>query len=140
MIRVTDDLVLGDGEVEERFVRAVGARDQNVRKEETAVELRFDIAASSLPADVKVRLTRLGGRFVTSDGVLVVVSRALRSQPDNREAARARFVALVQRAARPPKVRRPTRPRPAAREERLAAKHRHSDVKRLRNGSADAER
>jgi ribosome-associated protein len=140
MIRVTDEIVLGDGEVKERFVRAVGARDQNVRKEETAVEWRFDIAASSLPADVKVRLTRLGGRFVTSDGVLVVVSRALRSQPDNREAARARFVALVRRAARPPKIRRPTRPRRAAREERLAAKHRHSDVKRLRSGSADAER
>lgn len=135
MIRVTDDIVLADREVQERFVRAVGSRGQNVRKEATAVELRFDIAASSLPDDVKVRLTRLGGRHVTSDGVLVVVSRALRLQLDNREAARARFIALVQRAARPPKKRRPTRPRREAREERLASKHHHSALKQLRSGA-----
>lgn len=140
MIRVTDDIVLGDREVKERFVRAVGARDQNVRKEATAVELRFNIAASSLREDVKARLTRLGGRAVTSDGVLVVVSRALRSQLDNREAAKARFVALVQRAARPPKIRRPTAPRRDAREDRLAMKHQHSATKRLRSGNAAPER
>lgn len=132
MIRVNDDIVLADQEVKERFVRAVGARGQNVRKEATAVELRFDIAASSLPADVKARLARLGRRSVTTNGILVVVSRALRSQLDNRKAATARFVALVQRAACPPKIRRPTRPRLEVREERLAAKRRHSGIKRLR--------
>ncbi len=135
MIRVTDDIVLADREIQERFVRAVGSRGQNVRKEATAVELRFDIAGSSLPDGVKVRLTRLGGRHVTSEGVLVVASRALRSQPDNREAAKARFVALVQRAARPPKKRRPTRPGREAREERLASKHRRGVLKQLRNGA-----
>jgi ribosome-associated protein len=140
MIRVSDDIVLTDREVKERFVRAVGARGQNVRKEATAVELRFDIAASSLPADVKARLTRLGGRAVTSAGVLIVASRALRSQLDNREAARTRLVALVQGAARPPKLRRATTARTDAREERLAAKHRHGATKRLRSGCADAER
>jgi ribosome-associated protein len=132
MIRVTEDIVLSDEEVKERFVRAIGARDQNVRKEATAVELRFDIAGSRLPADVKARLMRLGGRTVTSDGVLLIVSRALRSQLANREAARARFVALVQRAARQPKIRRPTGPSRGVREERLAAKHRHSGIKQLR--------
>ena len=132
MIRITEDIVLSDGEVKERFVRAIGARNQNVRKEATAVELRFDIAGSRLPADVKARLMRLGGRTVTSEGVLLIVSRALRSQLDNRKAAMARFVTLVQRAARQPKTRRPTRPRREVREDRLAAKRRHSGIKRLR--------
>jgi ribosome-associated protein len=132
MIRVNEDLVLPDREVRERFVRAAGARGQNVRKEATAVELRFDIPASSLPADVKARLARLGGRTVTSSGVLVVVSRALRSQLDNRAAARARLVALVQRAARPPEQRRPTSAPFLARQQRLASKHHHSEIKRER--------
>jgi len=133
MIRVSDDIVLPDHEIRERVVRAVGARDQNVRKEATAVELRFDIPASSLPADVKARLTRLGGRTVTGDGVLVVVSRALRSQLDNREAAMARFVALVQRAARPPETRRATRVPAGSREQRLASKHRRTGIKHGRS-------
>src|SRR5579864_4581040 len=122
MIRVTDSITLGDGEVEERFVRAIGPGGQNVRREATAVELRFDIGASSLPPDVKDRLTALAGRTVTTEGVLVVVSRVHRAQAENREAARAQLVALVQRAAKPPKKRRPTKPRRAVREERLASK------------------
>jgi ribosome-associated protein len=111
MIRVTDAIALNDHEVEERFVRAIGPGGQNVRKEETAVELRFDIGASALPSDVKERLMALAGRAVTTDDVLVVVSRVHRSQPENREAARARLIALLQRAAKPPKKRRPTKPR-----------------------------
>jgi len=132
MIRVSEDIVLSDHEIRERFVRAIGARGQNVRKEATAVELRFDITGSSLPADVKACLTRLGGRTVTRAGVLVVVSRALRSQLDNRKAARARFVALVQRAARPPKARQPARVPRTARQQRLVSKHRRAEIKRGR--------
>jgi ribosome-associated protein len=133
MMRVTDSISLDDHEVEERFVRAIGPGGQNLRKEETAVELRFEIAASSLPADVKERLVTLAGRAVTNDGVLVVTSRVHRSQAENREAAHARFIALLQRAAKPPKQRRPTKPRRAVREERLASKKRRGVVKASRD-------
>jgi ribosome-associated protein len=137
MIQVTDTIVLNDREVKERFVRATGARGQNVNKEATAVELRVDLERSSLPSDVKKRLMTLAGRHVTTGGVLVIVSRALRSQLQNREAARARLVTLLKRAAKPPKRRKGTRPAQAVREERLISKHRHSAIKRSRSGRDD---
>ena len=133
MIRVTEVIMLDDREIEERFVRASGPGGQNVNKEATAVELRFDIRASSLPPDVKDRLTALAGRGVTTDGVLVVVSRVHRSQTRNRDAARGRLVALLRRAARPPKKRRPTKPRAAVREKRLASKKLRAVVKQSRS-------
>lgn len=133
MLWVSDSITLDDREVEERFVRGIGPGGQNVRKEAIAVELRFDIAASSLPADVKERLLSLAGRAVTTDGVLVVVSRVHRSQAANREAARARLIALLQRAAKPSKKRRLTKPRRAVREERLASKKRRGAVKASRS-------
>jgi ribosome-associated protein len=132
MIRVTDAITLDEKDIEERFVRATGARGQNARKEATAAELRLDIGASSLPPDVKDRLRALAGRTVTTEDVLVVVSRANRSQADNRESARTRLVALVRRAALPPKQRRPTKPRRAVRDKRLASKRLRSAVKKSR--------
>jgi ribosome-associated protein len=132
MIRINKDVVIEDGEIKERFVRASGPGGQNLRKEATAVELTMDIGASSLPSDVKARLMTLAGRGVTSSGLLVVVSRAHRSQVRNREAARARFLALLQRAAKPPQKRTPTRPDTRARETRLASKRLRSAVKESR--------
>ena len=137
MLRVTDSITLGDREVDERFVRAMGPTGQNARNDETAVELRFDVGASSLPSDVKERLTALAGRSVTTEGVLMVVSRVHRSQAENREAAHARFIALVQRAATPPKQRLSTRPRRAQRDARLASKHQRGAVKQSRSQPAD---
>jgi ribosome-associated protein len=133
MIRVTDAIVLDDREVRERFVRASGPGGQNINKEATAVELRVDIRRSSLPPDVKERLIALAGRHVTTEGVLVVDSRAHRSQAQNRDAARTRLVALLKRAAKTPKKRRPTKPRAVAREERLASKKLKSTIKRSRS-------
>jgi ribosome-associated protein len=134
MIHITDTTVLNDSEIVERFVRATGARGQNARKEATAVELRFDIRKSSLPPDVKKRLIDLGGRAVTRDRVLTVVSRADRSQAKNRDSAHARLLALLRRASTPPMPRTPTRISAAVRQSRLTLKHRHGALKRARGG------
>ena len=132
MIKVTDDIVLDDREVQERFIRATGPGGQNVNKVATAVELRFDVRGSSLPPDVKDRLVAIAGRRMTTAGVLLIDSRVHREQLQNREAARARLVALLQRAAKRPKTRRPTRPKAASREKRLETKKKRSAVKALR--------
>ena len=137
MIRITEDITLDDREIDERFVRGSGPGGQNVNKVATAVELRFDVCRSSLPTEVQQRLIALAGQRVTVDGVLLIDSRVHRTQGQNREAARDRLVALIQRATRRPKTRRPTKPRAAAREQRLAAKKKRGTVKLLRTRTTE---
>lgn len=132
MIPITETLAIDDREVEERFVRASGPGGQNVNKVSTAVQLRFDVNASSLPDEVKTRLVTLAGSRMTVDGVLVIDAREHRTQAQNREAARARLVELIARATRRPKKRRPTKPSKAAKEGRLALKKRRAEVKAAR--------
>lgn len=132
MIRITGDIAIDDREVEERFVRASGPGGQNVNKVSTAVELRFDVRASSLPPAVKDRLLTLAGGRVTVDGVVLIDSREHRTQARNREAALQRLVELITQAARAPRRRKKTRPGGAAREKRLAAKKLRGHVKALR--------
>src|SRR2546423_12986062 len=105
MIRINDAIVIEDRELDERFVRASGPGGQNVNKVSTAVELRFDVRASSLPLDVKDRLATLAGGRMTSEGVLLIDSREHPTQGQNREAAPARLVALLRPAAKRPKTR-----------------------------------
>jgi ribosome-associated protein len=139
MIQITDTLAIDDREVEERFVRASGPGGQNVNKVSTAVQLRFDVNASSLPAEVKTRLISLSGNRLTTEGVLVIDAREHRTQAQNREAARDRLVALIAQATRRPKKRRATKPGKAAKEKRLTSKKRRSEIKagRGRTGRDD---
>jgi ribosome-associated protein len=139
MIRINDSLAVNDDEVEERFVRASGPGGQNVNKVASAVELRFDVGRSTLPADIKERLVALAGNRITSDGVLLIDSREHRTQAQNREAARARLIALLQHAARRPKKRKASRPTAGAREQRLRSKKRRGDVKELRRRRAEED-
>ena len=135
MTPINSTLAPHEREIEERFVRASGPGGQNVNKVATAVELRFDVGASSLPPYVKSRLTALAGNRMSSDGVLILESREHRTQKQNRDAARARLTALIQQASVRPRTRRPTKPSRAAKERRLTAKKLRANVKGLRSGS-----
>ena len=131
-MRVTDVIRINDREVEERFVRASGPGGQHVNKVSTAVELRFDVGASSLPSDVKDRLLAIAGQRATDEGVLIIDSREHRTQARNREAARERLIALIAQAARKPRRRTATKPGRGAREKRLEKKKARAKVKELR--------
>jgi len=133
MIAVTDQISLGDDELQESFVRASGPGGQNVNKVATAVQLRFDAAASpSLPEAVKERLRRLAGRRMTVEGIIVITANRFRTQERNRADALARLIELIGQATHAPRPRRPTRPTFASKQRRLEAKKRRSARKSLR--------
>ena len=132
MIRVNDSITLDERDLDERFVRSSGPGGQNVNKVATAVELRFNVDGSSLPDDVKERLRTLAGTKMSSDGVLLIDSREYRLQSQNRTAARQRLVALIQQALIRPRKRRPTRPKAAAKEKRIAGKKLRGEIKKHR--------
>jgi len=129
MLEVTPEIQIPETELTERFVRASGPGGQNVNKVATAVELRFDVARSSLPDDLKARLAALAGKRMTAEGVIMIDSRAHRTQAQNRAEARERLADLLRRASVRPKSRRKTRPTIASRERRLVSKVQRSDVK-----------
>ena len=135
MIQITDTLALDESELDESFIRASGPGGQNVNKVASAVQLRFNVRHSpSLPAGVRERLERLGGKRVSQEGVLVITAQRFRSQERNREDAVERLVELVRQATERPKPRRPTRPTLASKKRRLESKGRRAEIKKGRSG------
>lgn len=139
MLSITPNLALGDDEIQESFVRASGPGGQNVNKVATAVQLRFDIPNSSLPAPIRARLLHLARNRITVDGILTLDARRFRTQEQNREDARARLIALIRQAVEPPKPRRATKPTRAAQERRLETKRRTSQIKSTRRAKPPSE-
>ena len=132
MIEISPSLQIDERDLQIDFVRASGPGGQNVNKVATAVQVRFDVQAASLPDDVKTRLIHLAGNHITGEGVLLIEARRFRTQERNREDAIQRFVELVRKSLVKPKPRKKTKPTQGSKEERLKEKKRRGDIKRLR--------
>ncbi len=129
MLQITDQLSIAPEEIHWQAVRAQGAGGQNVNKVSSAVHLRFDIHASSLPEPVKQRLLNLSDKRITKDGVVVIKAQQHRRQEHNYEDAVERLIALIREGTKIPKARRPTRPSRSSVRKRLDKKTRHSRLK-----------
>ena len=138
MLQITDRIAIGDAEIEESFIRSAGPGGQNVNKVATAVQVRFDAAASpALSEPMLERLRGLAGRRMTAEGVIVITANRFRTQERNRADALERLAELLAQAARTPRPRRPTRPTLASRRRRLEAKTKRAEVKSLRRPPLD---
>lgn len=137
MLRISRQVSIPDDEVEISAIRAGGPGGQHVNKNATAVHLRFDIRASSLPEAYQARLLAMRDHRITADGVVVIKAREHRSRELNIQSALERLRELVQAAGTTPKARRPTRPSRRARQRRTDEKKQRGRIKALRKGPVD---
>ena len=132
MVKISGTVVIAAHEIELSAIRAPGPGGQNVNKVASAIHLRFDIRASSLPDIYKVRLLALHDQRITADGVVVIKSRQFRSQEKNREEALRRLQELVRSVSVAPKKRKATKPSYGAKRKRLDSKKKRGQVKSMR--------
>ena len=137
MLRISNTVSIDDSEIEISAIRSQGAGGQNVNKVSSAIHLRFDIKASSLPEVYKDRLLALRDQRISKDGVIVIKAQQSRSQDKNREAALARLQALIQKVSVTPKKRKPTKPSKASQKKRLDSKIKHGKTKEMRRKVSD---
>ncbi|MFO7888827.1 MAG: alternative ribosome rescue aminoacyl-tRNA hydrolase ArfB [bacterium] len=132
MINITKNISIHENELTFNFIRSSGPGGQNVNRVASAVQLRFNINASSLPENIKKRLRKLGGSKVTKHDDLIIEAKRFRNQEKNRKDAVKRLIRLIRKAAKKPKPRKKTKPPPKAHKKRLKEKQKQSEKKKLR--------
>jgi ribosome-associated protein len=137
MLKISDQVSIPSEEIDTSAIRAQGAGGQNVNKVSSAIHLRFNIMASSLPEDVKRRLLLMQDQRITAEGVIVIKAQNHRSQGKNRTEALSRLAELIRKNLRAPRKRIPTRPGQAARKRRLDSKKKRGLLKKLREKPGD---
>ncbi|MDH5612519.1 MAG: alternative ribosome rescue aminoacyl-tRNA hydrolase ArfB [Gammaproteobacteria bacterium] len=137
MLRINNNINIDDKEIEITAIRSQGAGGQNVNKVSSAIHLRFDIKASSLPEIYQQRLLALHDHRITSEGIVIIKAQQSRSQDKNKEAALKRLQALIQKVLVTPKKRKVTKPSKTSQKKRLDRKTLHSKLKDTRKKIID---